>query len=150
MWQVRRVVGVRIPVKSYDDSTWEGGVDTSAMEHPGCGDQASDLQDELPREVRTAELSSGGIPGKSGDEDGNAGALRAPACHRHHGDYGGSKLPPPTVRPMQHAGPQMGLECTAPGHGTMCKGGGSGREDGVRRRRRGRVWSGPLRPTGIL
>ena len=51
-----------------------------AMEHPGCGDWASDLQDNLPDEGRPVELYSGGMPGQSGDEDGNVGAIRAPAC----------------------------------------------------------------------
>ena len=100
---MRRVVGGRIPVKSYDESTWEGGGDTSAMENPGRGDWYSDLQDDLPGEGRPAELSSGGMPGQSCDKDGNAGALLAPSCPQHRGDPGGSKLPPPTVRPMQHA-----------------------------------------------
>ena len=123
MWRVRRAVGGRIPVKSYDESTWEGGGGMSAMEHPDRGDRASDLQDDLTGEGRTAELSSGRMPGQSGDEDGNAGALLEPACLRHRGDSGGRKLPPPTVRPMRHAGPQADPERTAPGHGTVCKGG---------------------------
>ena len=38
---------------------------------------------------------------------------------------GGRKLLPPTVPPMRHAGPQAGLERTAPGHSTVCKGGGA-------------------------
>ena len=33
----------------------------------------------------------------NGDEDGDAGALRAPAYPQHRGDAGGRKLPPPTV-----------------------------------------------------
>ena len=49
-------------------------------------------------------MSGGGVPGQSGDEDGNAGALRVPACPRHCGDSGGRELPSPMVRPMQHAG----------------------------------------------
>ena len=96
----------------------------SSMEHPVRGDRASDLQDDLPGEGRTAEMSSDGVTGQSGDEDGNAGALCAPACPRHCGDSGRRKLPPPTVRPMRHADPQAGLERTAHGHGTVCKEGG--------------------------
>ena len=72
---MRRAVGVRIPVKSYDDSTWEVVRDTAAMEHTGRWYRTPDLQDDLPGEGRTAEMSSGGVPGKSGDEDGNAVAL---------------------------------------------------------------------------
>ena len=123
--RMRRVVGGRIPVESYDDSTWEGGGDTSAMEHPGHRGWASDLQDDLPGEGRPVELSSGGMPGQSGGEGGNAGAILARECPRHCGNSGRRKNPPPTVRPMRHAGPQAGPEQAATGHGTVCKGGGA-------------------------
>ena len=36
--RMRIVFGGRIPEESYDDSTWEGGGDMTAMEHPGHGD----------------------------------------------------------------------------------------------------------------
>ena len=94
------------------------------MDHPGRGDWASDFQYDLPVEGRPAELPSGGIPGQSGDKDGNAGAIIAPACPRHCGDSGGGKLPPPTVRLMRHAGPQAVHELMAPDHGTVYKGDG--------------------------
>ena len=63
------------------------------------------------------------MPGPSGDEDVNAGALPAPACPQHRGDSEGDKIPPPTVRLMQHAGTQAVPERTAPDHSTVCKGG---------------------------
>ena len=44
MQGVRRVVGSGIPDESSDDSTWEGGGVTTAMEHPGGGFWASDFQ----------------------------------------------------------------------------------------------------------
>ena len=47
---------------------------------PDVGDWASDLQDNLPDEGRPVELYSGGMTGQSGDEDGNVGAILAPAC----------------------------------------------------------------------
>ena len=93
------------------------------MEHPDRGGWASEFQDDLPGEGRPAELPGGGMPGPSGDEDGNAGALPAPAFTRHHSYYGGWKPPPPTVRPMRHASPLTGPERQAPGHGTVCQGG---------------------------
>ena len=74
---------------------------------------------------RTAEMSGGRVPGQSGNKDGNAGALRAPACPRHFGDSGGRKLTPLMVRPMRHAGPPAGLERAAPGHSKVLKGGGA-------------------------
>ena len=93
------------------------------MEHTGRGGRTPDLPNVLPREGMTAEIPSGRVPGQSGDEDGNAGALREPACPRHCGNYGGRKLPPPTVRPVQHAIPPAGVERAAPGHSTVQKGG---------------------------
>ena len=50
------------------------------MEHPGRRDWTPDVQDDLPGKGRTAEMTSGEVPGQSGDEDGDAGALQAPAC----------------------------------------------------------------------
>ena len=44
---MRRVVGGSIPEELYDDSTWEGGGYTMAMEHPGRGGWASDFQNCL-------------------------------------------------------------------------------------------------------
>ena len=75
MRRMRRVVGRGIPVESYDDSTWERGGYTSEMEHPGRGDWASGFQDDLPGNGRPAELPGGGMPGQSGNKDGNTGAL---------------------------------------------------------------------------
>ena len=69
----------------------------------------------------------GRVPGKSGDEDGNAGALRAQACPRHYGDTGGRKVSPPTVRPVRHAVPPEGAERAAPGDHPVPQ--GSGKED---------------------
>ena len=55
----------------------------------------------------------------SGNEDGNAGALPAPACPRHRGHYGGGKPSPPTLRPMRRTGPSEGPEQQAPCHGPV-------------------------------
>ena len=68
------------------------------------------------------DLPGGGMPGPSGDKDGNAGALPAPACLRHRGHYGGGKPPPPTVFLMQHSVPPARPERQAPGHGSVCQG----------------------------
>ena len=108
-----------------DYSTQEGGGETAEMEHTGRGDQTPDLPDVLTGEGRTAEMPSCGVPGQSGNKDDNAGALRAPACPRHRGDSVGRKLPPPTVRPVQHASPPAGVERVAPGHSAVQKGGGA-------------------------
>ena len=64
------------------------------------------------------------MPGPSGDEDGNAGALTAPLCPQHRGCSVGGKLPPPTVRPMQPAGPPVGPERQASVQGPLCQGSG--------------------------
>ena len=125
MRSVRRVLGGGIPDKSSDDSTWEVGGNTTEMEHPGRGVWASDFQDDLPVKGRPTELSGGGMPRPSGDEDGNTGALPAPVCYRHHGYPGGKKTPPTTMRLMRHAGTPAGPEQQAPGHGSVCQGGGA-------------------------
>ena len=110
MQGVRRVVGGSIPDDSYDDSTLEGGRNTTVIEHPGHGGWASEFQNDFPGEGRPAELPVGGMPRPGGDDDGNAGALPEPACLQHRGHYVGVKPHPPTVRPMQHAGPLAGTE----------------------------------------
>ena len=76
---VRRVVGGGIPDESSDNSTWEGGKDMTAMEHPGRRVWALDFHNYVPREWKPVELPGGGMPRPSGYEDGNAGALPAPA-----------------------------------------------------------------------
>ena len=94
MRSLRRVVGGGIHDESYDDSTWEGVGNTTAMEHPGRWSWALDFQDDLPGEGKPAELPGGGILGPSGDLDGNAGALPTPAYPRHRGYSRVGKLPP--------------------------------------------------------
>ena len=64
---------------------------------PPDGRGGQDVQDFLPDEGETAEMSRGGVPGGSSNKDGNAGALRALARPRHRGDAGGGKTLPPTV-----------------------------------------------------
>ena len=123
MWSLRRFFGGGIPDKSSNDSTWEGGGNKTVMDHPGRGGWASDFQDDLPVEGRPAELTGGGMPGLSGDEGGNTGALPAPAFPQQRGYYGGGKPTPPTVLPMQHDGTPTGPERQAPGHGPVCHGG---------------------------
>ena len=48
MQGVRIFVGGGIPDKSYDDSTWEGGGDTTEMEHTGLRGWASEFQNDFP------------------------------------------------------------------------------------------------------
>ena len=85
MQGVRRVDGGGIPDESSDDSAWEGGRDTTAMENPGRRGRATDFLNDIPGEGRPTELPGRGMPGPSGDEDSNAGALPAPACTQHRG-----------------------------------------------------------------
>ena len=72
-------------------------------------------------------MPRGRVSGESGSEDGNAGELYAPACPQHHGDSGGRKLSPPTVRQVRHIGPLEGAERAAPGESTVPQ--GSGKEE---------------------
>ena len=134
MQGVWRVDGEGISDEYSDDSTWDGSGDTVAMENPRRGVRATDFQNDLPVEGRPAELPGGGMPGPSDNEDGNAGALPAPACPQHRGHSGGGKPPPPTVRPMRHYVPLTGPERQALFHNPVCQ--GSGAEDAASRRGR--------------
>ena len=98
---MRGDAGGRIPVESSDDSTWEYNGETAAMDHTGRGEGTPELTDFLSGKGGTAEMSRGGVPRESGDEDGNAGALSAPSSPRHRGDSVGRKLSPPKVRPVR-------------------------------------------------
>ena len=88
--------GGRVNVDSSDESTWESGGATTPMDTPD-GNRGQDIQDVLPDKGETVAMSHGGVPGDTGNEDGNAGALRAPARTRHHGDSVGRKITQPAV-----------------------------------------------------
>ena len=111
---MRRAAGSRLPVESSDDSTWEGGGATTSVVHPGRGKVPPGILDVLYGKGETADMPRGGVPGETGDEDGNAGALFVTACPRHRGDTGGRKLLPPTVLQVRHAGTPEGAERAAP------------------------------------
>ena len=119
---VRRDAGGRLPVDSSDDSTREGGGATATVDHPSRGKGPPGIPDVLSGKGGTADILCGRVPGESGDEDGNVGALHAPACPQHRGDVGGRKLPPPTVRLVRHAVPPEGAEQEAPGDRTVTQG----------------------------
>ena len=69
---MRRAAGSRLPVESSDDSTWEGGGEMATMDHTGRGEGAPELLDVLSGKWGTTEIPRGGVPGESGEEDGNA------------------------------------------------------------------------------
>ena len=71
------------------------------MENLGHGGESADVLHGLPGQRRPVELPGGGMPGTSGDEDGDAGTFYAPACPGHRGNFGGGKHPSPTVPPMR-------------------------------------------------
>ena len=108
------VDGGGIPDDSSDDSTWEGGGDTTDLENPGRGGRATDFTNDIPGKGKPAELPGGGMPRPSSEEDGNTGALPAPSCPQHRGHSVGGKPPPPTVCLMRHAGPLASPERQAP------------------------------------
>ena len=95
------------------------------MDQTGRGEGAPELPDVLSGKGGTAEMPRVGVPGESGDEDGNAGALLAPACPQHRGDSGRRKPPPHTVLPVRHAGLPEGAERAAPGYRTVPQGVGT-------------------------
>ena len=124
---MQRATGGRLHVKSSDVSTWEGGGTTTSVKYPGRRKGTPRIPDVLSGNGGAADMPHGGVPGESGNKDGNAGALRAPACPQNRGDAGGRKIPPPTVRQVRHAGPPEGAEQAA--HGDCAVPQGSGEED---------------------
>ena len=65
------------------------------------------------------------MPRTRDNEDGDAGLFSAPTFLGHRGNFGEGKPPPPTVPPMQHAGPLACVERKAPFHCTVRHGGGA-------------------------
>ena len=114
VWGVQRGDGGRICGGSQDDTSWANGRGVTDLENLGRKGRAADLSNGLTVQGRPVELPSGGVPGPSGDEDGNAGSLPIPACPGYRGHSGGGKPPPPKVHPMQHAGPLTGTERHTP------------------------------------
>ena len=108
-----------------DDTEWASGRGATELENLGHGRRSADVSHGLTGQGRPAELPGGGLPRTSGNEDGNAGTFYATACPGHCGNFEGGKLPPPTVPPMQHAGPLVYTEWTAPCHCTVRQGAGS-------------------------
>ena len=100
--------------RSQDDSAWAIGRGATDLEKLGRGGIAADISLSLPGQGRPVELPGGGMPGPSGDEDGDAGPFTIPACPGHRGHYGGEKPPSPTVHPIRHANPLAGTERQSP------------------------------------
>ena len=117
--RVQRDAGGWLPVDSYNDSTWEGVGATATVDHPSRRKCPPVIQDVLSGKGGAADMPRGGVPGYSGDKEGDAGALRSLACPRHRSGAGGKKLPPSTVIPVQHAGPPEGAERASPRYRTV-------------------------------
>ena len=94
------------------------------VDNPDRGQGLPGIPDVLSKKGGTVEMPRGGVLRETGDEDGDAGALCAPACPRHRGDAGGRKLLPPTVPRVLHAGPPEGAELAPPGDRAVCERGG--------------------------
>ena len=108
--------------ESHDDPAWVGGIGATELENPGYGGRATDISNGLPGQGRPTELPGGGMPGTSGDEDGDAITLPAQACPGHRGNSEGGKYPPPTIHTMQHAGPLRALNCSHPATAQCARG----------------------------
>ena len=107
---------------SQDETAWASGRGETELENLVHGGRAADIIHGLPVQGRPADLPGGGMPRTSGDQDGDAGTFSAPACPGYRGHFGGGKHPPPTVPPMQHAGPLAYTERKAPCHRTLRQG----------------------------
>ena len=109
-----------------DDTAWTSGRGVMDLENLGHGGKAAYVPHGLPVQGRPTDLPGGGMPRTSDNEDGDAGTFHAPACTGYRGNFGGGKHPPPTVPPMQHAGPLAYTERKAPCHRTVLQGIGAG------------------------
>ena len=125
---VRGGDGGRIYGESHDDSAWAVGRGATELENPGHRGGATDISNGLPGQGRPLELTGGGMPGPSGNEDGDAGTLPPPERPRHRGHFGVGKPPPPKVHLMRHAGPLAGTERQAPCHSSVRQGSGAEEE----------------------
>ena len=100
--------GGRIYGELNDDSAWTGGRLATELNNPNHRERATDISNVLPGQLRPSELPNGGMPGPSGDEDGDAGILPPLACPGHHVHSGGGKPPPLTVHLMRNSVPLVG------------------------------------------
>ena len=112
---------MRLNVDSSDDLTWERSGAKTTLDNPDIRQGPPGIPDVLSGKGGTAEMPRGGVPGETGDEDGDVGALCAPACPLHRGDDGGRKIHPPTMRQVRHAGPPEGAEWAPPGDCAVCE-----------------------------
>ena len=108
-----------------DDTACESGRGETELENLDHRGRSADASYGLPIQGRPAELPGGGMHRTSDEEDGNAGTFSAPAYPGHRGHFGGWKPPPPTVPPMQHAGPLDYIERKAPCYHTVRQGRGA-------------------------
>ena len=71
------------------------------------------------------KLPSGGMPGPSGNKDGDVGSLPLLACTENCGHSGGGKSTLSTVHSMRLAVPLVGTEQQAPWHRSVRQGRGA-------------------------
>ena len=76
---MRRDVGGRIPGKSYDDLTREGGGETASMEHTGQGSGPQSYWMSFPAKVGPRKSPLAGCPGRVATRT----AMRVHFVHRH-------------------------------------------------------------------
>ena len=65
----------------HDDTTCLNGTGEMELEKLNHGGRAADIPHGLTGQDRPVELTGGGMPSKSGDEDGYSGTISAPACY---------------------------------------------------------------------
>ena len=116
MQGVRGGDGGGICGRIHDDLAWESGRGATDLEDLGHRGRAAGILNVLPGQGRSMELPGVGMPGPSGNEDGNVGSLPIPACSGHCVHYGVRKPPPPMLHPMRHSGLPAGTERQAHCH----------------------------------
>ena len=111
---VRVVDGGVIFGGSQDDTTWASARRETELENLRHRGRSTDVLHGLPGQGTPAEMPGGGIPRKSGDEDGNAGSFSAPESPGHRGSFVGGKPPHPQCPKCDMLVPWLTLNGTHP------------------------------------
>ena len=97
----------RVAGSSLDGTSWEGKggkVELDQRIHGRRWRVTTHLSDRVPHQKGDKGMSSGGLPGKGRDADGNEGVFLAQTCLERRDHLGGGKPPTSKVLTMRHAG----------------------------------------------
>ena len=98
-----RVTGLTPHVKAWKSKGKTMEIDRRSYDRERRG-RAKYTLDRVPQGGDKG-VSSGGMPGKGRDKDGNEGAFLVTACKGRHDHLGGGKAPSSKIPTILHAGP---------------------------------------------